>query len=122
MAGGGDQTKPMNKETKKAVDKNVCSSSSKTQERAKKMRGGADKFPRVHLMFSLPMSDRWRLAKDFTKEEAEYARRLARKMLQDEWRIDDIIDWDGEDDEHQSLGSYAGIVGGRLGDSDDGTI
>lgn len=121
VGGGGDQTKPMSQEMKKAMERKGIESSP-VEAKPKKVRGGAEKFPRVHQMFDLPIGQRWELAKTFTKEEAEYSRRLARKRLQDEWKIDRIIDWDGMPEEGESLGSYEGIAGGRLGDSDDGTI
>lgn len=122
VAGGGDQTKPMSQEMKKVLERKGRLPTSQNDPKPKKVRGGPEKFPRVHQMFGLPMDKRWMLASTFSKEEAEYSRRLARKMLQDEWRMDDIIDWDGATDEGEALGSYAGIAGGSLGDSDDGTI
>ena len=122
VAGGGDQTKPLSPEMKKILEKKGKIPSSPDSPKPKKVRGGPEKFPRVHQMFSLPMNERWALASTFSKEEAEYGRRLAKKMLQDEWKMDNIIDWSGSSEDGESLGSYEGIAGGILGDSDDGTI
>ena len=120
VAGGGDQTKPMSYEQRKALEKKGRLPTSPTEAKPRKVRGGPERFPRVHQMFALPIEERWALASTFTKDEAEYSRRLAKKMLQDEWRLDDMIDWDSEAE--PGLGNYEGIAGGSLGESDDGTV
>jgi hypothetical protein len=122
VSGGGDQTKPMSQEMKKALERKGVALPSQKEPTPKRVRGGPERFPRVHYMYNLPMEKRWEVAKTFSKEETEYSRRLAKKMLQDEWRIDDMVTWDGCFEEDDSPGSYEGITGGSLGDSDDGTI
>ena len=64
----------------------------------------------------------WNLAKTFSQEEAEYARRLAKKALADERKIEELIEWDATSDVAEESVSYKGITGGSLGDSDDGSI
>ena len=90
-------------------------------ERMPRVKGEAAKYPRVAEMFSLPVARRWELAKDFTVEEAAYARRLAKRALAEERRLDEICSWDGEGDD-APMGRFEGITGGSLGESDDGSV
>ena len=122
MAGGGDQTKPISQEMRKILEKKGKKPSSPDSPKPKKVRGGPEKFPRVHRMFTLPMDERWRLASTFTKEEMEYSRRLAKRKLQEEWKMDDILDWDGEGEDKDWSGQQEPTIRNQLGDSDDGTI
>ena len=80
-----------------------------------------EKFQRVVQMFELPLEKRFAIACTFTPEEAEYARKLAKRKLQEEMRFDQMCSWDGVE-ETVGLGSYEGLVGGSIGDSDDGSI
>lgn len=122
VGGGGDRTKPISREMKRALEKEGKPASSPNAPKPSRSRCGPEKFPRVHQMFSIPAAERWALASTFTKEEAEYGRRLAKKQLQEEWKLDKIIDWDGYSEERESAGGCDGMAGGSLGDSDDGTI
>lgn len=73
-------------------------------------------------MFSLPMSQRWELAKTFTPEEQEFAKKWARK----DQAIENMVDYlqggvysSFDDDED---GDSKNFDCNSLGDSDDGTI
>lgn len=121
VAGGGDQTKPQSREKKKTkLEEDARSSSSRSKSKLKD--GATERFLRVHKMFSLPKNERWALTRTFTKEELEYSRRLAKRMLHNDLRNDYLLDRENYDAERDPLGDYEGIVGGDLGDSDDGTI
>lgn len=124
VSGGGDTSKPLSYEQKKALEKKGVSNktSSTKKEVPKKLTNAAAKFPRVLKLFNLPQEERWDLAKTFSPEEAEYARRLARKALADERKIEELIEWDATSDMAEESASYKGITGGSLGDSDDGSI
>lgn len=122
VGGGGDTRKPITPEMKKLMEKKRQLASSQPAEKPKKVRNGAEKFPRVHYMFTLPVSERLAVSSQFTPEEAEYSRRLARKMLMEERRIDEAIEWDSATEDREVSGSYDGLAGGSLGESDDGTI
>lgn len=124
VGGGGDTRKPLSPEQKKALEKKgIDPSSQPAEEPKKRVRMTAEKYPRVQYMFTLPIEERYAVSREFTKEEAEYARRLAKKMLVDERKFDEVIDWDYDGGEQEKSGrSYEGITGGSLGDSDDGTI
>lgn len=122
VGGGGDTRKPMNPEQLKAMLRKGISVDNTPAAKPKRMQLGKEKYPRVHQMFELPVAQRWEIAKTFTDAEREYSRRLMKKRLMDERRIDEMIEWecDGAD---ESVGrSYEGLVGGSLGDSDDGSI
>ena len=84
------------------------------------IRNGIEKFPRVAQMFALPVSERWSVARHFTEEEREFARRMAKRMLSDERRMDMICSWDGEGDEGEA--NDLDVVRATIGDSDDGTV
>ena len=118
VAGGGDTSKPITPEMRKIMEKKGILPSA---ENPKRYRNGDAKFPRVHHMFTLPLSKRWEISKTFTAEEREYCRRLMKKQLAEERRFEETVEWDGGDGE-QMLGAYAGIAGGSLGESDDGSI
>lgn len=122
VSGGGDQTKPMSQEMKKAAEKRLRLQPPCEERKPFNVRNGKEQFPRVHRMFDLPVSERWALARTFTKEEAEYSRRLAKKMMMEERKMDYAIDFDDDSEEDEHSRSYDGISGGRIGDSDDGTV
>ena len=123
VGGGGDTSKPVSPEQRKLNEKkraaNGGASSPSPEETTKRMR--PEKFPRVLQMFELPIEKRYAIASTFTPEEAEYARKLAKRKLQEEMRFDQMCSWDGME-ETVGLGSYEGLVGGSIGDSDDGSI
>lgn len=121
VGGGGDTSKPLNYEQRKALEKKGQHTPEPKEEKPKKIRNGREKFPRVVKMFSLPVNQRWELAKTFTEEEQEFSRRMAKRLLMEERKMDSFIDWDG-DLESGELGNYDGIAGGMLGESDDGTV
>lgn len=81
------------------------------------------KFPRVMEMFALPKNDgrRWEIAKDFTEEEREFARKYAKRQM----ALENMIDYNcacggygGEDEDDDSRT----FDHNSLGDSDDGSI
>ncbi|MGN0130714.1 MAG: hypothetical protein ACI4CE_07500 [Methanomethylophilus alvi] len=121
VGGGGDTSKPLSYEQRKALEKKGLPIPKPNEKKPKKIRNGGEKFPRVVKMFSLPMSQRWELAKTFTAEEREFSRRMEKRLLMEERKMASFIDWDG-DSEPAERGSYDGIVGGTLGESDDGTV
>lgn len=109
VGGGGDTTKPgavkVEKEEPKAASPRI--------------KAGDERFARVREMFNLPPSERYAISKTFTKEEVEYARRIAKRQLAEEERIRREISWESDDDS-ETMGSYDGGVLSE--DSDDGTI
>lgn len=121
VGGGGDTTKPMSAEQRKEMIRKGKMPPPVQGDRPKKIRNGGDKYPRVAQMFSLPLSERWNIAKMLTPEEMEYSRRVMKRMLTEDRKIGSIIDWDG-DAECGTPASYDGLVGGTLGESDDGTV
>ena len=121
VGGGGDTSKPLNYEQRRALERKGKAIPKPAEEKPKKIRNGVEKFPRVVKMFSLPLSERWKVAKSFTEEEREFSRRLAKRMMAEERKMETFIDWDG-DAEQPEPGNYDGIVGGTLGESDDGTV
>lgn len=122
-AGGGDTTKPVSEERRKEMAKKGTAVSSPKVEKVPRIRTEVEKYPRVMEMFRLPQGERWRLAKEFTPEEKAYAKRLAKRDLAEERRIDQICSWDGAADEGEvRLERFAGISEGSLGESDDGSI
>ena len=121
VGGGGDTSKPMSAEAVKAMERKGQSAPSKKEMPSKeRSRYVAANFPRVVEMYSLPVERRWEIAKTFTPEEAEFSRRMARKMLVEDRMISEIADWDGAAADGNAGG--APTDGGRLGDSDDGTV
>lgn len=125
-AGGGDTTKPISEERRKEMARKGIvavteTAASRRAERMPRIKGEAQKYPRVAEMFRLPVGERWAVAKDFTAEEAAYARRLAKRALSEEKRMDEICSWDGCGDE-TPIERYSGISGGSLGESDDGSV
>lgn len=99
-----------------------------TGKKNKRERGGASgrppeavKYPRVMQMFELPAGKRWELAKTFTHEESAFYRKMERRMLNEERRIDECISWDGTG-EYGQLERVKVYSCDRIGDSDDGTI
>lgn len=120
VGGGGDTTKPMSEEQRKEMIRRGKLIPQKTEAKPKKIRNGGEKYPRVAEMFRLPLAKRWELARTFTAEEQEYCRRVMKRMLMEERKISSIVDWDSEAE--PGLGSYEGIAGGMLGESDDGTV
>lgn len=130
MGGGGDTTKPMSEERRKELERAkrksgeaaVSSQRKGGEEVGKRVRGGLERFPRVAEMFRLPVSERARISATFTSEEAECARRVVKKMLMEERLMDEICSWDGGMEERDELGRFAGLEGGSIGESDDGSV
>lgn len=98
------------------------------RERGKRKGGGVSgrpaealKYPRVVKMFELPAGQRWELAKTFTAAEAAFYRKMERRILNEERRIDECLSWDGTG-EYGHLERVKAYAGDRIGDSDDGTI
>ena len=123
VGGGGDTTKPMSEEQRKEMirrGKLIPQKILFALHFEDEIRNGGEKYPRVAEMFRLPLEKRWELAKTFTAEEQEYCRRVMKRMLMEERKISSIVDWDSEAE--PGLGSYEGIAGGMLGESDDGTV
>lgn len=79
------------------------------------------KFPRVVEMFSLPLEQRAAISSTFTPEEAAYARKVMKRELMEERRLEEFITWDGEGG-YGGLDRYSGMGFDRLGESDDGSI
>ena len=79
------------------------------------------KFPRVMEMFGLPLSERAAISSTFTPEEAAFARKVMKRELMEERRLDELIEWDGAAAD-RGLDRYAGIGFDSLGESDDGTV
>lgn len=109
VGGGGDTSKP-------GVAKQAASIPKEKPVRVKK---DDERYARVRRMFSLPASERWAIAKDFSEDERSYARRIARRMLMEEDRITREWSWDSSDEE---CDASADIGGGMLGESDDGSV
>ena len=120
VSGGGDTSKPMSPERKKALEKAGKKAEAASQKKVVKRykADAAARFPRVVEMLSIPKEHRWKVAKNFTEEEREYARSLAQKELAEERRFVEIASWDGAGDETEEYGE----VGEDIGDSDDGTV
>lgn len=116
MGGGGDTSKPMNPEQKRAMERKGKRITA--EEGEEKGAKAALKYPHVVRMFDLPMDKRWAVAKKFTPEEAAYARRIMKRKLIEERKLSMCCDWCGE--EWETEGGNAD--GDSLGDSDDGTI
>ena len=98
------------------------------RERGKRRGGGTSgrpaealKYPRVMKMFELPDGKRWELAKTFTPEENAFYRKMERRILNEERRIDECLSWDGSG-EYGQLERVKAYSCDRIGDSDDGTI
>lgn len=110
VGGGGDTSKP-----------GVASPTQVIPE-PKPVRPKKDdaRFARVRAMFDKPPRERWAIAKDFTEEEAAYARRIAKRMMYEESRFMRDIMWDvpAEGDD----GGSAMFLYDTMGDSDDGSI
>ena len=110
VGGGGDTTKP---------GKAVEASKEEAPKPVVRVRAGDERFARVRAMFQLPIKERWAVSRTFSKEEAEYARRMARRMLAEDERLTRETSWDGEVEEEVSAALLDSIMSG---DSDDGTI
>lgn len=121
LGGGGDTTKPLNYEQRKALEKKGLPIPKPAEAKPKKIRNGREKFPRVVQMFALPVGERWAVAKTFSPEEREFGKRYAKRMLMEERKMDAFIEWDG-DEEPAEAACYDGMSGGTLGESDDGTV
>ena len=123
LGGGGDTTKPMSAEQRKDMIRRGKAIPTSGQEppKPRKIRNGSIKFPRVMEMFSQPLNKRWAIAKHFTPQEQDFARRMAKRQLMEERKMDSFIDWDGGYYESE-LDSADDMVFDRLGESDDGTV
>ena len=109
VGGGGDTTKPG------AVKAEIAQSAGSAPPR---VNSGDERFARVRAMLKMPESKRWEVAKEFTAEEQAYCRRLARRMLMEDIRIERESSWEvGEEGE-----SGLDCPTEPSGDSDDGTI
>ena len=108
IGGGGDTTKP-NTTTKRLAKKPDPMKRTRPSKRVD--------FPRVRQMMELPISERWEIAKDFTPEEQDFVRRLAKRELIEEKQIECITDWDcGEESQKIDSGMD------QIGESDDGSV
>lgn len=91
-------------------------------------RSMEEKFPRVMAMLAAPISKRWAMASKFTPEEEEFSRKMQRKMLAEERRIDFEANYCGrrgamtEDDEAEQPQEKVIFEEDPLGDSDDGSV
>lgn len=108
VGGGGDTTKP-----------GVPQRKSEPVRKHPAAKPGAGGFERVKKMFSLPHSERWAIAKDFTEEERAYARRVARGQLMADDRF--VREWDWNEEQDEEAASVESSIA-SLGDSDDGTV
>jgi uncharacterized Zn finger protein (UPF0148 family) len=97
------------------------------------MRAGSQsmetRFSRVMAMFAAPIDARWKFARDFTPEEQEFSRKIAKRMIAEERRIDYDAAYgvwgsgfDGDDDGDGQKTGKAVFEEDILGDSDDGSI
>ena len=75
-------------------------------------------------MFAAPVEERWKMAREFTAEEEEFSRKMQRRMLAEDRRME----YDATpcycsssfpDDEEEKQSPFDDDP---LGDSDDGTI
>ena len=121
VGGGEDTSKPIppdqRKKSRKPEEKPI------PKEKRERRAAGEkpSKFPRVDHMFTLPIEERWAVASQFTAEEQAYSIKVQKRMLAEERRLDEILDWDGADLESTADGG-SDLCGDVLGDSDDGTI
>lgn len=120
VGGGGDTSKPLSYEQRRALEKRGQTVSKPKDEKPRKIRNGGEKFPRVVEMFSLPLDQRWELAKTFTPDEQEFSRRMAKRMLMEDRQMAMLTEW--ECDAENKYETLDGLEGGRLGESDDGTV
>ena len=79
------------------------------------------KYPRVMAMFKLPIGERGKMAISFTPEEEAFSRKMMKRMLNEERRLDECLSWDGEGG-YGDLERVKGISGDKVGESDDGTV
>ena len=126
IAGRGDTSKPSTEykakkpRKPKVVKETIVATAVNTKP--VRTRTPADRFPRVIEMFNLPLSERGAIAATFTKEEQEYARKIGKRMLMEERRLDAIIDWNGGDEDLERLERYRYTGLEKLGESDDGSV
>lgn len=120
VSGGGDTSKPISPERRKTLERAAKKCETDRQKKPVKRykADAAARFPRVVAMLSIPKEERWKIAKEFSAEEREFARSLAQKELAEERRLVEIASWDGAGDEVEDYGE----VEEDLGDSDDGTV
>ena len=111
IGGGGDTTKPR----QTSSGRPVIPEKKSEETPPPKPRHDSEKMVRVRQMFALPVEKRWEIAQHFTKEEQDYARRIAKRMIAEDARIES--EWAWESDEVNALRES-----GFLGDSDDGSI
>ena len=110
VGGGGDTTKP---------GKVAETSKAEAPKPTERVKGMDERYARVRAMFQLPVGERWAVAKTFTKEESEYARRIARRMLAEEDRLTREVSWDVGEEEEVPVQLIESI---EAADSDDGTL
>ena len=126
IAGRGDTSKPSTEykakkpRKPKAVKETVIATA--VNDKPVRTRVAADRYPRVTAMFRLPADERCAVALTLTREEQDYARKLGKRMLAEERRLNAIIDWNGGDENLERLERYRGTGSDRLGDSDDGSV
>ena len=127
VAGKGDTTKPSTeykaKKPRKPKPKPRDDGSAKSDAKIP-ARISAGDHPRVLEMFSMPESERGRISELFTPEERECARRIGKRMLEAERRMDAAIAWDGgEGWDFEGGGGFGRREAADfLGDSDDGSV
>ena len=110
IGGGGDTSKP---------NSTIVVKSAPKKARVSKPNN-TDGYQRVKEMLSLPVGERWKIAKDFTEEERAYARRLAKKSLMDDRIVTKMSDWSDDDGDEEN--EVVTEMFDRLGDSDDGSV
>jgi len=107
VGGGGDTSKPGMAKPAESI----------LVQKPARVRKDDERFARVRLMFALPPTKRWEIAKGFSEEERAYAKRLERRRLMEEDRIFREWDWNSKDEEAAEEEDS-----GMLGESDDGSI
>ena len=108
IGGGGDTSKP-----------GVSQPKVIPQAKPVRVRKDDERYARVRQMFTMPPSERWGIAKDFSDDERAYAKRLAKRMMMEEARFTREWDWDGSSEDADDLATDGG---GMLGESDDGSV
>ena len=108
VGGGGDQRKPNSTIGEVRIRRE--------EEDTKKSKRGSDiKYPRVKELFELPIDERWKLAKTFSQNEMAYARRIQKRMMNEDNLIDELYTWELTDPSQESSNEM-------IGESDDGSI
>lgn len=123
LAGGGDRTKPKGEMPRKRRQRLCALEAAETKPHLpKKYELTEEQKRKVESMFLLPTGERWSIAKTFTPEEHEYANKLGKQEQKKEFAFEDAFLNCEEEEEETMGGAYGGLSGGRMGDSDDGTV